>query len=42
MKILKDLLYKVNIEAVAGPTNLGVTKVEFDSRKVQSNVFVCC
>ena len=37
----QDLLYKVNIEAVTGSTNLGITKVEFDSRKVGSNdVFV--
>ena len=41
MKVLKDLLYKVNIEAVSGSTNIEVAKIEFDSRKVGANdVFV--
>lgn len=41
MKILKDILYKVSIESVTGSTELGIQKIEFDSRKVESNdVFV--
>ncbi|MCP2028692.1 UDP-N-acetylmuramoyl-L-alanyl-D-glutamate--2,6-diaminopimelate ligase [Flavobacterium sp. HSC-32F16] len=41
MKILKDILYKVAIESVTGLTDIGIQKIEFDSRKVESNdVFV--
>ncbi|MBO3115749.1 UDP-N-acetylmuramoyl-L-alanyl-D-glutamate--2,6-diaminopimelate ligase [Winogradskyella sp. DF17] len=41
MKVLKDILYKVNINAVAGSTNTLINKIEFDSRKVAINdVFV--
>lgn len=41
MKILKDILYKVAIESVTGSTEIGIQKIEFDSRKVESNdVFV--
>ncbi|MHA7842245.1 MAG: UDP-N-acetylmuramoyl-L-alanyl-D-glutamate--2,6-diaminopimelate ligase [Winogradskyella sp.] len=41
MKILKDILYKVTINAVAGSTGVSVNKIEFDSRKVETNdVFV--
>ena len=41
MKILKDILYKVAIESVAGSTEIGIQKIEFDSRKVESNdIFV--
>ncbi len=41
MKILKDILYKVNIESVVGSTDVGVYKIEFDSRKIETNdVFV--
>ncbi len=41
MKILKDILYKVTIEAVHGSTDLAIEKIEFDSRKVSNNdVFV--
>ncbi|WP_223032830.1 UDP-N-acetylmuramoyl-L-alanyl-D-glutamate--2,6-diaminopimelate ligase [Hanstruepera marina] len=41
MKLLKDILYKVTLNAVAGSTNLSVSAIEFDSRKVKSNdVFV--
>jgi UDP-N-acetylmuramoyl-L-alanyl-D-glutamate--2,6-diaminopimelate ligase len=41
VKILKDILYKVAIESVAGSTEVGIQKIEFDSRKVESNdVFV--
>ncbi|MEM1001424.1 MAG: UDP-N-acetylmuramoyl-L-alanyl-D-glutamate--2,6-diaminopimelate ligase, partial [Bacteroidota bacterium] len=41
MKLLKDLLYKVNIEAVSGSTHIGINKVTFDSRKVEfGDVFV--
>ncbi len=41
MRILKDILYKVTIEAVHGSTDLSIEKIEFDSRKVSNNdVFV--
>ena len=41
MSILKDILYKVTIEAVHGSTDLSIEKIEFDSRKVSNNdVFV--
>ena len=32
--ILKDILYRVAIEAVKGPTDIAVNKIEFDSRNV--------
>lgn len=39
--LLKDILYKVSIEAVKGSTDVAIQKIEFDSRKVQENdVFV--
>lgn len=37
MKILKDILYKVTIEAVHGSTDVSIEKIEFDSRKVSTN-----
>jgi UDP-N-acetylmuramoyl-L-alanyl-D-glutamate--2,6-diaminopimelate ligase len=38
---LKDILYKVSIEAVKGSTDATINKIEFDSRKVELNdVFV--
>ena len=41
MIILKDILYKVGIEAVKGSTEIPISKIEFDSRKVLENdVFV--
>ncbi len=41
MKLLKDLLYRVAIEAVHGSTIIEVAKIEFDSRKVEPNdIFV--
>jgi UDP-N-acetylmuramoyl-L-alanyl-D-glutamate--2,6-diaminopimelate ligase len=41
VKILKDILYKVHIEAVTGDTNISIRELVFDSRKVQQNdVFV--
>lgn len=41
MKTLKDILYKVHIEAVTGDTAIAVHELVFDSRKVQKNdVFV--
>jgi len=41
VKQLKDILYKVTIEAVHGSTDLTIAKIEFDSRKVSNNdVFV--
>lgn len=41
MKILKDILYKVNIDAVIGKTDTPVNDIHFDSRKVSlDDVFV--
>ncbi len=41
MIVLKDILYKVAIEAVKGSTEIAVNKIEFDSRNIQENdVFV--
>jgi len=41
VNILKDILYKVPLEAVTGDTNISVRELVFDSRKVQLNdVFV--
>lgn len=41
MKTLKEILYKVAIEAVNGATDRSINQVHFDSRKVTSNdVFV--
>jgi UDP-N-acetylmuramoyl-L-alanyl-D-glutamate--2,6-diaminopimelate ligase len=38
---LKDILYKVSIDAVKGATDITVGKIEFDSRKVENgDVFV--
>ncbi|QED38936.1 UDP-N-acetylmuramoyl-L-alanyl-D-glutamate--2,6-diaminopimelate ligase [Antarcticibacterium arcticum] len=41
MKVLKDILYKVPMEAVVGSTAVTVNGIQFDSRKVEFNdVFV--
>lgn len=41
MKPLKDILYEVTINAVVGSTSVTVNKIEFDSRKIESNdVFI--
>ena len=41
MKVLKDILYKVTINAVVGSTSVAINKIEFDSRQIASNdVFV--
>ncbi|MFV8365047.1 UDP-N-acetylmuramoyl-L-alanyl-D-glutamate--2,6-diaminopimelate ligase [Flavobacterium sp. XS1P27] len=41
MSILKDILYKVAIEAVKGSTDIAINKMDFDSRKIESNdIFV--
>ncbi|MBF8148542.1 UDP-N-acetylmuramoyl-L-alanyl-D-glutamate--2,6-diaminopimelate ligase [Winogradskyella sp. F6397] len=41
MMVLKDILYKVTINAVVGSTNITVGKIEFDSRQIETNdVFV--
>ena len=37
MKLLKDILYKVSIEAVSSSTDITINKVEFDSRKIKEN-----
>lgn len=41
MKQLKDILYKVSVNAVSGSTEVAVSSIVFDSRKVKkNNVFV--
>ncbi len=41
MSILKDILYKVNINAVVGSTNIAINAIDFDSRNiVENDVFV--
>jgi UDP-N-acetylmuramoyl-L-alanyl-D-glutamate--2,6-diaminopimelate ligase len=41
MSILKDILYKVAIEAVKGSTDIVIDKMDFDSRKIEKNdVFI--
>ena len=41
MKLLKDILYKVSVNAVYGDTNVKVAQVDFDSRKVvKDSLFV--
>jgi UDP-N-acetylmuramoyl-L-alanyl-D-glutamate--2,6-diaminopimelate ligase len=41
VKILKDILYKVAIEAIKGSTEIAIDKMDFDSRKIDANdVFV--
>ncbi|MDB9781929.1 UDP-N-acetylmuramoyl-L-alanyl-D-glutamate--2,6-diaminopimelate ligase, partial [Winogradskyella sp.] len=37
MMVLKDILYKVTINAVIGSTNIAVSNIEFDSRKIENN-----
>ncbi len=34
MKLLKEILYKTNIEQVAGSTSVNISEIAFDSRKV--------
>lgn len=41
MKVLKDILYKVNMKAVTGDTGVTINDIHFDSRKVKLNdVFI--
>ena len=41
MKLLSDILYKVSLKSVSGKTDLPVSDIQFDSRKVTStSVFV--
>ena len=41
MIILKDILYKVSIEAVKGSTEMAIHTIDFDSRKIAENdVFI--
>jgi len=41
VSILKDILYKVNINAVVGNTSIAIAAIQFDSRKIASkDVFV--
>src|ERR1044071_3959334 len=34
MKLLRDILYKTNLQEVHGSTNIAITSLTFDSRKV--------
>jgi len=39
--ILREIIYKVAIEAVKGSTDIAINKMDFDSRKIEANdVFV--
>jgi len=41
MRNLKDILYKVALDSVIGSSDVAISKIEFDSRKVQENdVFI--
>ena len=41
MSILKEILYKVNIEAIKGNVDVTTNAIDFDSRKItQNDVFV--
>ena len=41
MKLLKDILYGLNLVSVTGNTNIGIKKIEFDSRKISNdNLFI--
>ncbi len=41
MKLLKDILYKVGILEVSGSTNVAISNIQFDSRKIEKdNLFV--
>ena len=35
--VLKEIIYKVGIEAVKGSTDIAINKIEFDSRKIGAN-----
>ena len=37
MKLLKDILYKVNIVSVIGSTDLNFNKIEFNSKSISKN-----
>jgi UDP-N-acetylmuramoyl-L-alanyl-D-glutamate--2,6-diaminopimelate ligase len=41
MKLLRDILYKTNLQEVHGSTNIAITSITFDSRKVvKDSLFV--
>ena len=41
MKLLKDILYGVSVEAVVGSTGQEIHRIEFDSRRVsEESLFV--
>ena len=37
MKLLKDILYKVEIQSVIGNTDININKIEFNSKKILKN-----
>ena len=38
MKVLKDIIYGVDLESIRGDTNLNINSIEFDSRKVKRDL----
>ena len=41
MKLLKDILYGVEIQSVIGNTDIGINKIEFNSKKIiQNDLFI--
>ena len=41
MSILKEILYKVAIESIKGSTDISISRIDFDSRKIEANdVFI--
>ena len=41
MKILKDIIYGIDLDSIKGDTNLIIKSVEFDSRKVvEGSLFI--
>ncbi len=37
MKLLRDILYRVEIQSVIGNTDIGINKIEFNSKKIKQN-----
>ena len=41
MKILKDIIYGIDLDSIKGDTNVMIKSIEFDSRKVvEGSLFV--
>jgi UDP-N-acetylmuramoyl-L-alanyl-D-glutamate--2,6-diaminopimelate ligase len=39
MKLLKDILYGVEIQSVIGNTDIGINKIEFNSKKLYKMIY---